>query len=56
MEILQRDPIDLDLSNSNIRSWLKEKEPQALKLVSYNLQILQTINDAHDAMVNHYNH
>jgi hypothetical protein len=56
MEILQRDPIDLYFSNSNVRSWLKEKEPQVLKLVSYNFQILQIINDAHDAMVNYYHH
>ncbi len=33
IEILQHDPVDPDLSNSDVRSWLKEEEPQVLKLV-----------------------
>ncbi len=44
MEILQHDPVDPDLSNSDVRSWLKEEEPQVLKLVkkiSCNPQILK---------------
>jgi hypothetical protein len=42
MEILQHDPIDPNISNFDVKNWLKEKEPQVFKLVKNSITIFKS--------------